>query len=163
MGVGRDGMGTHLKLTDARPMPAWLLLLTRLYLAATYLLSDHGNGTPGEMQQLITGCSERGRLWYRPFLSEVVLPHLALFTNLVLIGELYVGFAMLLGLTTRLAAAVSIFMLLNYFFAKSSVIGIPGIDTADLVLSVIVLVTAAGRVLGFDQELHRRFPRVPIW
>jgi uncharacterized membrane protein YphA (DoxX/SURF4 family) len=41
-------------------------------------------------------------------------------------GEIYVGIAMLLGLTTRLAAMVSIFMLLNYWFAKSSVTGIPG-------------------------------------
>ena len=144
-------------------MPAWLLLTTRLYLAATYLLSDHGNGTPGEMQQLITNWSQRGRVWYRPFLSGVVLPHLDLFTQLVLMGELYVGFAMLLGLTTRLAAAVSIFLLLNYLFAKSSVTGIPGLDTADLVLSVIVLVTAAGRTYGLDQILHRRFPRVPLW
>jgi uncharacterized membrane protein YphA (DoxX/SURF4 family) len=78
-------------------------------------------------------------------------------------GELYVGIAMLLGFTTRLAAMVSIFMLLNYWFAKSSVTGIPGLDTADMVLSSIVLVTAAGRVAGLDQFLYRRFPRVPLW
>ena len=144
-------------------MPAWLLVLTRLYLAATFLLSDHGNGAPGEMLQLITRWSGTARLWYRPFLSNIVLPHLGLFTNLVLIGEIYVGIAMLLGCTTRLAAMVSIFMLLNYWFAKSSVSGIPGLDTADLVLSSIVLVTAAGRVFGLDQFLHRRWPRVPLW
>jgi uncharacterized membrane protein YphA (DoxX/SURF4 family) len=144
-------------------MPAWLLVLTRLYLAATFLLSDHGNGAPGEMLQLITMWSGTARLWYRPFLSNIVLPHLGLFTNLVLIGEIYVGIAMLLGFTTRLAAMVSIFMLLNYWFAKSSVTGIPGLDTADLVLSSIVLVTAAGRVAGLDQFLYRRFPRVPLW
>jgi uncharacterized membrane protein YphA (DoxX/SURF4 family) len=39
-------------------------------------------------------------------------------TNLVLIGEIYAGIAMLLGFTTRLAAMVSIFMLLNYWFAN---------------------------------------------
>lgn len=77
--------------------------------------------------------------------------------------EIYVGIAMLLGLTTRLAAAVSIFMLLNYLFAKPSVTGIPGLDTVDLVLSSIVLVTAAGRVAGLDQFLYRRLPRVPLW
>ncbi len=70
---------------------------------------------------------------------------------------------MLLGCTTRLAAMVSIFMLLNYWFATSSVTGIPGLDTADLVLSIIVLVTAAGRVFGLDQLLHRRWRRVPLW
>jgi hypothetical protein len=70
---------------------------------------------------------------------------------------------MLLGLTTRLASVVSIFLLLNYLFAKPSVIGIPGIDTADIVLSIVVLVTAAGRVFGIDHFLHRRFPRVPLW
>ena len=148
---------------NSKTMPAWLKVLTRLYLAATFLLSDHGNGAPGEMLQLISRWSQVGRVWYRPFLSSVVLPHLELFTKLVLIGELYVGFAMLLGLTTRLAALVSIFMLLNYLFAKSSITGIPGLDTADLVLSLIVLVTAAGRVLGLDHFLHRRFPRTPIW
>jgi len=151
------------KLIDSKTIPVWLLVATRLYLAATFLLSDHGNGAPGEMQQLITSWSQRSRLWYRPFLSDVVLSHLGLFTNLVLIGEIDVGFAMLFGLTARLAAAVSIFMLLNYYFAKSAVIGIPGIDTADLVLSVIVLARAVGRVFGLDRTLHRRFPRVPVW
>ncbi|HEY2780707.1 MAG TPA: TQO small subunit DoxD [Steroidobacteraceae bacterium] len=145
------------------PTSAWLIVLPRLYLAATFLLSDHGSGTPEEMRQLITRWAQVGRDWYRPFLSNVVLPHLDLFTKLVLIGEIYVGVAMLLGLTTRLAAAVSIFMLLNYWFAKSSVLGIPGIDTADLVLSILVLATAAGRVFGLDLFLHRRYPRVPLW
>ena len=144
-------------------VPAWVAVLARLYLAATFLLSDHGSGQPGEMQQLITSWSEKGRVWYRPFLADIVLPHLDLFTALVLVGELYVGCAMLLGLTTRLAAGVAIFMMLNYWFAKSSVIGIPGIDTADIVLALIVLVTAAGRVLGLDGYLHRRYPRVPFW
>jgi thiosulfate dehydrogenase [quinone] large subunit len=143
--------------------PAWLILLSRLYIAATYLLSDHGSGTDGEMQRLIASWAHEGRIWYRPFLSGVVLPHLGLFTNLVLFGEIYVGIAMLLGLTTRLAAAVSVFMLLNYWFAKPSVIGIPGLDTADLVLTIIVLMTAGGRVFGLDQLLHRRFPRIPLW
>jgi uncharacterized membrane protein YphA (DoxX/SURF4 family) len=147
----------------SQTMPPWLQVIARLYLAATFLLSDHGTGAPGEMLQLITRWSEVGRVWYRPFLSSIVLPHLELFTRLVLIGELYVGFALLLGLTTRLAALVSIFMLLNYLFAKSSITGIPGLDTADLVLSLIVLVTAAGRVLGLDHFLYRRFPRVPLW
>lgn len=144
-------------------MPAWLTVLPRLYLAATFLLSDHGSGAPGEMKFLLTSWSHTGRIWYQPFLSSVVLPHLGLFTKLVFIGELYVGIAMLLGLTTRLASVVSIFMLLNYWFAKPSVIGIPGIDTADIVLSIIVLVTAAGRVFGIDHFLHRRFPRIPLW
>lgn len=148
-----------LKLTT----PAWLVVLPRLYLGATFLLSDHGSGAPGEMKLLLTSWARSGRLWYQPFLTGIVLPHLSLFTKLVLIGEIYVGIAMLLGLTTRLASVVSIFMLLNYWFAKPSVIGIPGIDTADLVLSILVLFTAAGRVFGIDQFLHRRFPRVPLW
>lgn len=150
-------------MTAKGAIPDWLVVLPRLYLAATFLLSDHGSGQPGEMQQLITGWSERGRVWYRPFLADVVLPHLDLFTTLVLAGELYVGCAMLLGFTTRLAAGVAIFMMLNYWFAKSSVIGIPGIDTADIVLAIVVFATAAGRVWGLDGYLHRRYPRVPLW
>ena len=81
----------------------------------------------------------------------------------MLIGEICVGIAMLLGFTMRLAAMVSIFMLLNYWFAQPSVTGIPGLDTADLLLPIIVLVTVAGRLFGLDQFLHRRMPRVPLW
>ena len=143
--------------------PAWLIFLPRLYLAATFLLSDHGAGQQGEMGQLITRWSDAGRLWYRPFLRDVVLPHLDVFTTLVLAGELYVGFAMLLGLTTPLAAGLAIFMMLNYLFAKPSLLGIPGIDTADIVLAIVVLGTHAGRIWGLDGYLHKRYPRVPIW
>lgn len=143
--------------------PAWLVVLPRLYLAATYLLSDHGSGTPKEMTLLLNSWSHSCRFWYRPFMTGFAVHHVDLITRLVLVGELYVGFAMLLGCTTRLASVVSIFMLLNYWFAKPSLIGIPGIDTADIVLSIIVLFTAAGRIWGIDQFLYRRFPRVPIW
>jgi len=37
------------------------------------------------------------------------------------------------------------------------------IDQSDIVLAIIILLSNAGRVLGVDQFLHKRFPKIPIW
>ncbi len=70
---------------------------------------------------------------------------------------------MILGITTRLAAAVAIFLLVNYLCAKGRMPWVPGIDPSDILLALIVLYTAAGRTFGIDRFLHDRFPGVPLW
>src|SRR6266404_2410710 len=32
-----------------------------------------------------------------------------------------------------------------------------------IVIAIIILLSNAGRVLGVDQFLHKRFPKIPIW
>lgn len=104
---------------------------------------------------------QQGFPWYRAFVSSVVLPHASLFAALVVLAELYVATAMLLGLTTRLAGAVAILLLVNYLCAKGMTPWSPASnDSADIVLSLVVAIGAAGRTFGLDVYLSKRFPAV---
>ena len=140
-----------------------LFVLARVYLGVTFLFSDHGNRQPNELAGFLKFAMKNGYSWYRSFLNAVVLPHSATFGTLVVVAEIYVGIALVLGLTTRLAACVALFLLFNYMCAKGAVPWGPGIDQSDIVLAIIVLVSGSGRILGVDRILHERFPRVPIW
>jgi uncharacterized membrane protein YphA (DoxX/SURF4 family) len=102
--------------------------------------------------------------WYRRFTHSVVLPHADVFGALLVLGEIYVGVALLFGVTTRLAAAVAIFLLLNFMCAKEVLPWNPSIcDSPDIVLCLVIMLGAAGRTWGLDRFLHARYPTVPIW
>ncbi|HEY4272841.1 MAG TPA: DoxX family protein [Candidatus Udaeobacter sp.] len=141
----------------------WLFVLARVYLGVTFLFSDHGSRQPNELAGFLKFAMKNGYSWYRSFLNAVVLPHAATFGTVVVVAEIYVGIALVLGLTTRLAACVALFLLFNYMCAKGDVPWEPGIDQSDIILAIIVLVSGAGRILGVDRILNERFPRVPIW
>jgi uncharacterized membrane protein YphA (DoxX/SURF4 family) len=81
------------------------------------------------------------------------------FGALVVIAEIYVGIALVLGFTTRAAASVALFLLLNYMCAKGALPWGPGIDQSDIVLAVIVLLSDAGRIFGLDKLLANYFPK----
>ncbi len=81
----------------------------------------------------------------------------------MIVAELYAGFAMIAGITTRMAAAVALFLLVNYLCAKGQMPWTPGIDASDILLTLIVFFAAAGRTFGIDRFLHDRFPQVPLW
>ena len=144
-------------------IPRWLVFLTRVFLGASLIFSDHGAATSQELPGFLAYATKNGFQWYAAFLKDVVIPRTALFGTLVVVGELYAGIAMVLGFTTRLAAVVALFLFANYLCAKGRLPWTPVIDASDIVLSLVVLCTAAGRVLGIDEYLHRRFPRVLFW
>ena len=78
-------------------------------------------------------------------------------------GELLVGIALVLGLGTRFAAAVGIFMNLNFLLAQGeSLIG-PSNNAAFIFAQLVVLLGAAGRSFGIDFYLGRKWPRAPLW
>ncbi len=144
----------------------WIFLLPRFYLGVIFLISAYGKLTaPVPFSKILVGVLTRSPLaagafpWYQSFLHGVVIPNAGLFGNLVVWGELYVGLAMLLGITTRLAAVVAVFLLANYMSMKGTMPWSPvSNDAADIVLAIVVFVTAAGRTFGLDRALHERFP-----
>lgn len=56
---------------------------------------------------------------YKSIFKEMVLPNANLFASLVKYGEMAVGIAFLLGTPLRLAAAIGIFLNLNYLMIAS--------------------------------------------
>jgi uncharacterized membrane protein YphA (DoxX/SURF4 family) len=93
--------------------------------------------------------------WYRKFLIDTVVTHKELFGQLVMYGELAVGVCVLLGLLTRYASIVGLFLMINYFcgvgFPKG---GAPQAQQITFAVSFLVFILSSpGRVLGLDAML----------
>lgn len=101
---------------------------------------------------------------YQEFLKAVVLPHLSIFQSALILSELVIGVLLLLGALTRLAAFGVLVVTVNYWFAGGykSPAG-AGQSEALAAIALVLIVAAAGRVLGADAVLARRFPHAPFW
>ena len=140
----------------------WLFVLARVYLGVSFFFSDHGNARPNELIGFLKFAAKNGYSWYEYFLNSFVGSHSATFGTLVVIAEIYVGIALVIGFTTRLASCVALFLLVNYMCAKGALPWGPGIDQSDIILAVIILFSDAGRIFGIDKLLAERFPKLWI-
>lgn len=85
--------------------------------------------------------------WYVWFIENVALPNAALFSYLVVFGEIAAGAALLLGLLTRLAALGGVIMNLAFLWAGTS-----SSNPQMLVLGLaIVLVGSLAGYYGLDR------------
>ena len=148
--------------TSAITSRRWLFVLARVYLGISFLFSDHGNAQPNELAGFLKFALKNGYDWYQKLLTGFVLPHRSAFGTLVVVAEIYVGIALVLGFTTRLAALVALFLLLNYMCAKGALPWGPGIDQSDIILALIILLSDAGRTFSLDKLLANRFPKLWI-
>lgn len=155
--------------SSALTVPRWILVMPRVFLGLIFAVAVSAKLTApapfpvilgGFLTKMLPGATPL----YAAFAQAVVLPHLAAVAPLVIIGELYVAIAMLVGATTRLASLVGMFLLLNYMLAKGMSLWTPASnDAADIVLALVVGLGAAGRVAGLDRILAARWPQVPLW
>src|SRR5947209_14455795 len=166
------------KFSDERPtqaglfryVPRSLLVILRLHLGVILIITVLGNifrpvPFSAEMLAYLQGYSLRVASGpYKQFLEQIVIPHATLFSYLVMAGEVIVGVLLLLGLGTRLGAAIAMFLFLNYMLSKGRLFWSPDSEDAAVFFSaLVVLIGAAGRVWGVDAYLARRWPRVPLW
>jgi uncharacterized membrane protein YphA (DoxX/SURF4 family) len=88
------------------------------------------------------------------FLQDFAIPFYKLVAVFVTVSELYVGAALLLGLTTRWGAAVALVNLLGFSAG--------GYYDASLIpffaLSIMMMSWPSGRWLGLDRRLSRKHP-----
>ena len=144
------------------------LVLLRVYLGTIFLIAalpklqrDFTPGLTGFVQHVGL---QKGHPFYQPFLERVVLPNAPLFAALLSWAELLVGVTLILGLMTRVSASLALFLALNYMFAKGAWIWTSSsIDAAVVVIALALLIGAAGRTLGLDAFLARRWPRSAFW
>lgn len=144
------------------------LALLRVYLGVVFLIAalpklqqDFTPGLIGFVQQVGL---QRAHPFYQQFLEQVVLPNAAFFAALVTGSELFVGVTLILGLMTRFSSSVALILTLNYMFAKGAWFWTPSSnDAAFALIALALLIGAAGRTLGLDAFLARRWPRSPFW
>jgi uncharacterized membrane protein YphA (DoxX/SURF4 family) len=144
------------------------LVILRIYLGVVFLLA----GLPGLQRDPVPELTafleqvalERGHAFYQEFVRAVLLPNASALAVLITWGELLVGVMLILGLLTRFWSALALFLSLSYMFAKGAWFWTPGSnDAAYLAISLALLIGAAGRTLGLDAFLVRRWPRSPFW
>lgn len=144
------------------------LVVLRVYLGVIFLLAAwpkvREDFTPGLTGFLQNVALEKGHPFYRGFVQGVVLPNASVFAALVTWGELFIGVTLVLGLVTRLSAALALVLSVNYMFAKGAWFWHPASnDAAMTLIALALLIGAAGRTFGLDALLARRWPRSPFW
>lgn len=137
---------------------AWLWLLIRLYVgwqwfsaglnkvqSSDWLGSSAGGPLRGFLQGAFgktTGAHPDVHGWYAAFLETVVEPNTVFFSNLVSVGELLVGIALIIGAFTGIAAFFGIFMNASYLFAGT-------VSTNPLLLICGIFLILAWRIAGW--------------
>ena len=103
-----------------------------------------------------------GPEWYRALIRATVLAVPGLFAGFQLVGELLMGIGLLVGGLTRLFAVGAVFFFFNLFLAYFG--GHEWIWTYVLLTAsaLAVALPHAGRTLGVDVWLHRRFGDPPF-
>nr|WP_228282207.1 DoxX family protein [Rubrobacter tropicus] len=125
---------TRFLFADTRMAPVWLI--ARVYLGALWLLAGWGKvteggwigeGAGGAVQGFAqgaiaqtTGEHPQVTQWYAGFLEGVVMPNAALFSYLVVFGEIAVGLGLIFGLFTGIAAFFGGFMNASFIFAGTA-------------------------------------------
>lgn len=99
---------------------------------------------------------------HRDFILGVVVPHSQFFSSLVCFGEIAIGVSLLVGCLVRISSLFGAFHNLNIYLA----IAIPGGSGAQvglnrifIVLQLIFVLASAGRSLGIDGILKKKFPQ----
>src|SRR5919112_3633149 len=104
--------------------------------------------------------------WFQGFMQGTVVPNAELFAQLQRFGELALGLALILGLLTNLAAVGSVILSLVIMLSQGGVrlgmgLGAPEFLTVNVLvalISVVILLSSAAKVLSVDAILARRSP-----
>jgi uncharacterized membrane protein YphA (DoxX/SURF4 family) len=102
--------------------------------------------------------------WYATFINNIILPIRDVFAPFQLVAEFLLGLALLIGVFTPLFSLAGIFFLINTFLATFGH-DWPWAYLIPISILGVTLLTRAGRVLGLDAYLVKRFgnPRFPWW
>lgn len=119
--------------TSNASAPLWFLV--RLYLGYEFLMAGwakvanaawFGTGAGGALTGFVqgalaktTGAHPDVYQWYASFLQSSVLPHVMVWSNAVVVGEIMIGLGLIVGLFTRTAAFFAFFMAFNFLLSGS--------------------------------------------
>ena len=96
---------------------------------------------------------------FRGFLVNVVIPHQAVFAELIAYGETLVGIALLFGLLTKVGAAGSMFLSANYYLATGKYTLYLGVESLELMIfmvGLLLLILPSNEYISIDALLRKR-------
>lgn len=88
------------------------------------------------------------------YLEHFGIPFYLPIAFVVTVGELIIGVALMLGVTTRFNAGFGLFMLLNFAAGAFYNIWIVILSA----MAILIMFFPTGHWLGFDKQLHEKYP-----
>lgn len=157
----RESLRTWIDESKHYAAPLWPVAILRIYLGVGFLSAASNKvfswwaSWPQNMAHFVTSKLPDTYVFYRPVVTDVILPHIGFFARTVAVTEVVVGLSLLLGAGTRFGAAVGLVLIANYMLAFGDIPWQPGEDQAFCVGLVVVLITNAGMAFGIDRWLAR--------
>jgi len=154
-------------ILDKKNRPKLALALLRVGTGVMFLMAcwpkvSAGGGWGQRMVGFIN-FQENTPEWYRGFLDSVVIPNADLFGFFTAYGELALAIALILGVFTRPALIVGVFMVINYMLTKGGAFWVPtNHDSFYFMVMLALLFQQPGKFLGLDSWLSEKFPKLPI-
>jgi thiosulfate dehydrogenase [quinone] large subunit len=146
--------------------PGAYLLPVRIFIAVGWLracaekIVDPAWLSGQALTAFLSGQQQSGQVafgFYQELIKGLFLPHSALLSSLILVGQLLVGLGLLFGLFTRGALLGGLLMNINFLLA-----GRPDPNAFYLVIQAMLLFGAADQVLSVDGLLARRWFSLPL-
>jgi len=111
-------------------------------------------------RQLLNGIEKDPLAWHRAFIAGVVVPHGHFFSYLSAFGEISIGLSLLVGCLVRISSLFAAFYNFNILFSVAYAAGggTVNYNRVLILLHLIFVSASAGRSLGIDGFLKRRFP-----
>src|ERR1700722_6273070 len=125
-------------MLKASRVPLWPLAVARIYVGLVFVAAGvrqvvgaapwvvPGDTWSAAMHQQLTTWAPHTAGWYGRILTHLLLPHAAVIAPLVAWAHVVLGVALVLGLGTRVVAALVVLVLLNYMAAAGSKVYGPG-------------------------------------
>lgn len=120
------------------------------------------SGFGGLGDQLLSGVRADTFGWYRAFIVDWVVPNASWFSYVVAYGELAIGISLLTGCLVRVSSAFGAFHNLNILLAIATGPQV-GLNRLFVIAQLVFVASSAGRAVGVDGWLHKRWPRSPLF
>lgn len=96
-------------------------------------------------------------------IQSYYIPNVHILAWLIVIGEICVGAALLAGAATRFACVVGIFINFNIFMATNGSFMTFDNNAFFILIQFALLCSAAGRFMGVDYFLNKKFSNGYLW
>ena len=162
----RSDSGGSLASNFKQPTYLGYLALLRILVGFLFLLvawpKVSGRFLSGEVlpRQLLNSIQKDPFAWHRAFIEGFVVPHGHFFSYLSAFGEISIGLSLLVGCLLRISSLFAAFYNFNILFSVAYAAGggTVNYNRVLILLHLIFVSASAGRSLGIDGILKRRFP-----
>lgn len=115
--------------------------------------------------QLMQGAAKDPLAWHRAFIEGFVIPHANSFSYLVAFGELAIALSLIFGCLVRVSSFFGAIHNANIYYALGFAAGGATLNYNRLLilLHIVFIFSAAGRAIGIDALLHKKYPRSPFF